>query len=55
MEHALPHPSPSGPGHPWRTIAVVASSIAALELLGLLVVGIALVAKPMAHRAAASR
>ena len=53
MEHALPHPSPSGPGreHPWRTIAVVAAALAMLELLGLVVIGIALVAKPMAHRA----
>lgn len=53
MEHALPHPTPSGPGHhPWRTIAVVASGVAALELLVLTVVGIAVLAKPMAKRAA---
>ena len=52
MEHALPHPSPSGPGHPWRTIAVVASGVAALELLVLAIVGIAVLAKPMAKRAA---
>jgi hypothetical protein len=53
VEHALPHPSPSGPErhHPWRTIAVVAAALAMLELLGLVVVGVALVAKPMAHRA----
>ena len=53
MEHVLPHPSPPGPErhHPWRTIAVVAGALAMLELLGLVVVGIALVAKPMAHRA----
>jgi len=53
VEHALPHPSPSGPGHPWRTIAVVASGVAALELLVLTIVGIAVLAKPMAKRAAA--
>ena len=55
MEHALPHPSPTGPErhHPWRTIAVVAAALAVLELLGLVVVGVALVAKPMAHRAIA--
>ena len=52
MEHALPHPSPSGPEHPWRTIAVVASGVAALELLVLAIVGIAVLAKPMAKRAA---
>jgi len=52
VEHALPHPSPSGPGHPWRTIAVVASGVAALELLVLTIVGIAVLAKPMAKRAA---
>jgi hypothetical protein len=53
VEHVLPHPSPPGPErhHPWRTIAVVAGALAMLELLGLVVVGIALVAKPMAHRA----
>jgi hypothetical protein len=53
VEHVLPHPSPSGPErhHPWRTIAVVAAALAMLELLGLVVVGIALVAKPMAHHA----
>ena len=52
MEHALPHPGPSGPdSHPWRTIAVVAGGVATLELLILVVVGVALVAKPMAHRA----
>jgi hypothetical protein len=52
VEHALPHPSPSGPGHPWRTIAVVASGVAAIELLVLTIVGIAVLAKPMAKRAA---
>ncbi|HSD77870.1 MAG TPA: LytR C-terminal domain-containing protein [Solirubrobacteraceae bacterium] len=53
MEHALPNPSgPSGrSSHPWRTIAVVAAGIATLELLGLLIVGIALLAKPALHRA----
>jgi hypothetical protein len=50
VEHALRHPT--GPTHPWRTIAVVAAGIALLELLVLTVVGIAVLAKPMAHRAA---
>ena len=55
MEHVLLHPSPPGPErhHPWRTIAVVAAGLAMLELLGLVVVGVALVAKPMAHHAIA--
>ncbi len=52
MEHALPHPSPSGPGHPWRTIAVVATGVAAVELLVLTIVGIAVLGKPLAKRAA---
>lgn len=52
MEHALPHPSPSGPGQPWRTIAVVATGVAAVELLVLAIVGIAVLGKPMAKRAA---
>ena len=47
MEHAFPSPA----GHPWRTIAVVAAGIATLELLGLVVVGVALIAKPVMHRA----
>jgi len=50
VEHAFPNPS--GPsGHPWRTIAVVAAGIATLELLGLVVVGVALFAKPVINRA----
>jgi hypothetical protein len=50
VEHALANPS--GPsGHPWRTIAVVAAGIATLELLGLVAVGIAFLAKPVMHRA----
>jgi hypothetical protein len=34
---------------PWRTAAVVASAVAAVELVVLLVVGVALLAKPMAE------
>ena len=48
MEHAL---STSPGHHPWRTIAVVAAGIATLELLGLVIVGVALIAKPVMHRA----
>ena len=47
MEHAIPTPR----DHPWRTIAVVAAGIATLELLGLVIVGVALLAKPVMHRA----
>lgn len=50
MEHALPSHSSH---HPWRTIAVVAAGIATLELLGLVVVGVAMIAKPVIHRAQA--
>ena len=55
MEHALPHPGQSGPqrDHPWRTIAVVVAGVATLELLILVIVGVALLAKPMAHSAIA--
>jgi hypothetical protein len=50
VEHVLS--KPSGPsGHPWRTIAVVVAGIATLELLGLVAVGVALMAKPVMHRA----
>jgi hypothetical protein len=51
VEHVLSQPS--GPNHPWRTIAVVAAGIATLELLGLVAVGIAVLAKPAMHRARA--
>ena len=50
MDHVLANPSGSS-GHPWRTIAVVAAGIATLELLGLVAVGIAFLAKPVMHRA----
>lgn len=50
VEHVLPNPTS---GHPWRTIAVVAAGIATLELLGLVAVGTALLAKPVAHAARA--
>ena len=51
MEHALQPSGPSGHSHPWRTIAVVATGIAMLELIGLLIVAIALLAKPVLHHA----
>jgi LytR cell envelope-related transcriptional attenuator len=50
VEHVLP--TPGSHHHPWRTIAVVAAGIATLELLGLIAVGTALVAKPVAEKAA---
>ena len=50
VEHAL---STSPSGHPWRTIAVVAAGIAALELVGLIAFATALIAKPVAHAARA--
>jgi hypothetical protein len=48
VEHALPSPQ----SHPWRTIAVVAAGIATLELVGLVVVGTTLIAKPAAEKSA---
>ena len=51
VEHALPTPARH---HPWRTIAVVAAGIATLELLGLVVAGTALLAKPVAKAARAA-
>ena len=50
MEHVLSNTSGSG-HHPWRTIAVVAAGIATLELVGLVVVGVTFLAKPVMHRA----
>jgi len=50
VEHALPNLS----SHPWRTIAVVAAGIAALELVALVVTATALVAKPVAQHARAA-
>jgi LytR cell envelope-related transcriptional attenuator len=49
VEHTLS----STRNHPWRTIAVVAGGIAALELLGLVIVGAVFLARPMIHHARA--
>ncbi len=46
----MPNPS----RHSWRTIAVVVAGIATLELVGLVVAGTALVAKPVAAHARAA-
>jgi len=48
VEHALQSPQ----SHPWRTIAVVAAGIATLELVGLVIAGTAIFAKPVAEKAA---
>jgi LytR cell envelope-related transcriptional attenuator len=37
---------------PWRTAAIVASAIAALELVALIVAGALIIARPLAHRTA---
>jgi hypothetical protein len=50
VEHALE----STQAHPWRTIAVVAAGVAVLELLGLVIVGVVLLAKPVIHHARAA-
>ena len=47
MEHSLP---PIDASRPWRTTAIVASAVAALELVALLAIGIALVAGPVVDR-----
>jgi LytR cell envelope-related transcriptional attenuator len=50
MEHS--HPLPTFDAvRPWRTATVVASAIAAGELLLLVLVGIALLGKPLSHKA----
>ena len=49
MEHILSNPR----NHPWRTIAVVAAGIATLELLGLVIIGAALLVKPAIRHARA--
>jgi LytR cell envelope-related transcriptional attenuator len=52
VEHALQNPSsPNDHARPWRTIAVVFAGVATLELVGLLIVAIALLAKPALHHA----
>jgi hypothetical protein len=50
VEHALSPPQ----HHPWRTIAVVAAGVAAIELIVLAIVAVALLAKPVVHRARAA-
>jgi LytR cell envelope-related transcriptional attenuator len=49
VEHTLSNPR----NYPWRTIAVVAGGIAALELLGLVIVGAIFLARPLIHHARA--
>ena len=47
MDH--PIPSPEALVRPWRTATIVASVIAAVELVALLAAGVALVAKPLSR------
>ena len=47
-------PSPLDHGRPWRMTAIVASAVALLELVLLLIVGFALIAEPLARNARAS-
>jgi hypothetical protein len=49
VEHTLSKPQ----SHSWRTIAVIAAGIATLELVGLVIAGVALLARPMIHHARA--
>jgi len=50
MEHS--HPLPTFDAvRPWRTATLIASAIAAAELLLLVVVGIAMIGKPLSHKA----
>ena len=51
MEHSLP---PINASTPWRTTAIVASTVAALELVVLLAIGIALIAGPVVARVRAA-
>jgi len=44
-------PPPRQLDHPWRTATIVASGVAALELVLLLIVGIALLSKPLSAHA----
>ena len=44
-------PAPSQIEHPWRTATLVASSVAALELVVLLILGVALLARPLSAHA----
>jgi len=50
VEHALSPPQ----HHPWRTIAVVAAGVAALELIALAIAAVALLANPVVHHARAA-
>ena len=46
MEHAFEFEEV----RPWRTAAIVASAVAALELVALIVAGALIIARPLAHR-----
>ena len=54
----MEHPVLASDVRPWRTAAVIASAVAVVELLALLVIGLAMLAKPVAaevKRQAAAR
>lgn len=51
MEHSI---RSLDPVRPWRTATLVAAGIAALELVALVLVGVALLARPLAHHARSS-
>ena len=48
MEHSISQPLDLA--HPWRTRAIIAGAVAAVELLVLLVAGIVLVAQPLSRQ-----
>ena len=50
MDHSLDHSVESEPLQPWRTAAMIAPGIAAVELFILLLIGFVLGAKAFSHK-----
>jgi hypothetical protein len=50
MEQSMSMPSPETLVRPWRTATLVASTVAAFELVLILILGVALLGKPLSER-----
>jgi LytR cell envelope-related transcriptional attenuator len=50
MEQSMSMPQPETLARPWRTATLVASTVAAVELVLILILGVALLGKPLSER-----
>ena len=50
MEQSMSMPPPDAVVRPWRTATLIASTVAAFELVLILILGVALLGKPLSER-----